>query len=88
MKASTDPEIMGATRTAMSGLPADLQAKVQMNPTIAKFLQDVWGALSDESNFVASRDSGGAKSGLDAIRGSVQEYRSGTIEQPMRSPWA
>ena len=72
MQASSDPEIMGAIRTAMSGSPADLRAAAQKSPAISKFLQDVWGALSDDEddeNVVVPAPN----SGLDAIRSSVQE---------------
>lgn len=70
MQASSDPEIMGAIRTAMSGSPADLRAAAQKNPTISKFLQDVWGALyDDDENTVVLPPN----SGLDAIRSSVQD---------------
>jgi hypothetical protein len=85
MKASSDPEIVGAVRIAMNGSPADLMKEAQRNPNIAKFLQDMWGALEGEDNVSTSINGGTAaaekteapKSGLDAIRNNFQ----GTVTQ-------
>ena len=77
LKASSDPEIMGAIRTAMNGSPADLRAAAQTNPTIAAFLQEVWSVLSEDDggddNAAATTTSASDKSGLDSIRNSLQD---------------
>ena len=66
MKASTDPAIMEAIRTAMSGSPADLQRAAQENPDIATFLEELWGALDNDKTTESS-------SGLSALRGSLED---------------
>lgn len=76
MQASTDPEIMGAIRTVMGGSPADLRNAARKNPTIAKFLQEVWGALSYNEDSDDSTAVVAPASGLEAIRSSVQETLS------------
>lgn len=79
LKASSDPEIMGAIRTAMNGSPADLRAAAQKNPTIASFLQEIWSVLDGEGNDndnSAEADTSTKESGLDSIRSSFQETLS------------
>jgi AAA domain (Cdc48 subfamily)/C-terminal, D2-small domain, of ClpB protein len=76
LQASSDPEIMGAIRTAMNGSPADLRAAAQTNPIIEKFLLDIWGAVAESDSVAAAQQS--PKSGLDAVRASVQ----GVMSQP------
>ena len=79
LKASSDPEIMSAIRTAMNGSPADLRAAAQKNPTIAAFLQEIWGVLSDDVDedgttvAASSQATRQEKSGLDAIRSRFQD---------------
>jgi AAA domain (Cdc48 subfamily)/C-terminal, D2-small domain, of ClpB protein len=76
LQASSDPEIMGAIRTAMNGSPADLRAAAQTNPIIEKFLLDIWGAVAESDSVAAAQQS--PKSGLDTVRASVQ----GVMSQP------
>ena len=73
LKASQDPELMEAMRTAMNGSPADLLQKGRDNPKIAKFLQDLWSVLEDEGVPTPPQPQSNGKSGLDAIRGSMQD---------------
>lgn len=74
MKAASDPEIMGAMRTAMNGSPNDLRIAAQKSPVVSKFLQDMWGILADEEELGASTETANVpSSGLDAIRSSFQD---------------
>ena len=50
LKASTDPEIMGAIRTAMNGSPADLMKVGKNNPKVASFLQELWANLESDGS--------------------------------------
>lgn len=69
MQASSDPEIMGAIRTAMNGSPADLKSAAQENPVIAKFLLDVWGTVANDGD---NSVNGVSSSGIDFVRGNVK----------------
>ena len=71
MRASSDQEIMGGIRTAMSGSPADLLKLAQKNPTVGNFLQELWDAMEEGEN----RKTNGVKesSGLNAIRSSFHD---------------
>jgi len=87
MRASSDPEIMGAIRTAMNGSPVDLLKLAQQNPTVSEFLQDLWSAMGDgaggangdstnSGTTVPARTNGASpssSSGLNAIRSSFQD---------------
>ena len=48
MEASTYPEIMAAMGTAMKGSPADLLRAGRENPTVARFLEQLWDILDDD----------------------------------------
>lgn len=86
LKASTDPTIMEAIRTAMNGSPADLQRAAQQNPDIASFLQEVWGELSTTAEEPAtSSPSTDSSSGLAALRGSFQDTMAQWGEQEVSS---
>jgi ATP-dependent Clp protease ATP-binding subunit ClpA len=81
VRASSDPEIMGAIQTAMTGSPADLLKMAQTNPTIDTFLRELWGSMGEGDNGIApppklvegKQVGGETKSGLDAIRNSFQD---------------
>jgi len=80
MEASTNPEIMAAMGTAMKGSPADLLRAGRENPTVAHFLEQLWDILDDDDAVTFKKANGSLetvnrvpKSGLDAIRSSVQE---------------
>ena len=74
LEASRDPELMEAMRTAMNGSPADLLQRGRDNPKIAKFLQELWAILEEDGvPTPAQPESNPVQSGLDAIRGSLQE---------------
>ena len=75
LKASQDPELMEAMRTAMNGSPADLLKQGRDNPKIAKFLQELWSIL-EEDGVPTPSQSELAGSGLDAVRNSLQETLS------------
>lgn len=77
LKASQDPELMDAMRTAMNGSPADLLKRGRDNPKIAAFLKDLWALLEEDGvSSPAQSEPDAATSGLDAIRGSLQETLS------------
>lgn len=82
LEAASDPDIMGAIRTAMNGSPADLLEASRGNPTVAAFLQRLWHVMedtttdSDDSSFaantpVASTIPPEERSGLQSIRASI-----------------
>jgi len=88
MEAASDPTIMGAMQTAMSGSPADLLRAGRDDPKVADFLQRLWTVLDmAEGGPAASAAAAappppssppapavnGGGSGLDAIRDSVQK---------------
>jgi hypothetical protein len=73
LKASQDPELMEAMRTAMDGSPADLLEKGRSNPKIAQFLHDLWTVLEDDGVPTSPQPSKSDLSGLAAIRGSIQD---------------
>ena len=78
LKASTDPEVMGAIRTAMNGSPADLRAAAQTNPAIASFLRELWSVMeADDTSSSSVND----KSGLNGIRSSFQDTLSQWSDQ-------
>jgi len=73
MEAASDPDLMGAMRTAMGGSPADLLKAGRDNPKVVSFLKKLWGAI-DETTAIASTENNASKpSGLDAIRGSIED---------------
>ena len=47
MEAASDPDLMGAMRTAMGGSPADLLKAGRDNPKVASFLKKLWGAIDE-----------------------------------------
>jgi AAA domain (Cdc48 subfamily)/C-terminal, D2-small domain, of ClpB protein len=88
LKASSDPKIMDAIRTAMNGSPADMLKLAQRDPDVANFLQDLWSKLEGDGNTsaspnardttnVVSANGNAASSGLDTIRANVQASLNG-----------
>lgn len=75
IKAATDPEIMGAIRTAMNGSPADLLELGRDNKNVASFLRDLYAIMDEktEEPSTVSVNGGASSSGLTAIRQSMQE---------------
>jgi hypothetical protein len=64
---------MGAMQTAMGGSPADLLKAGRDNPKVASFLKKLWSVI-DEPPTAATKTNGSTNpSGLDAIRGSVED---------------
>lgn len=87
LKASQDPELMSAMRTAMNGSPADLLKQSQNNPRIAQFLKDLWSLLEEDGvPTPAQPESTSGKSGLDVMRGSLQETISQLNESANGKP--
>jgi len=81
MESATDPDIMKAMQTAMSGSPADLLKAGRQNPKVADFLQRLWTALdmdteTNASSSTTSPEEREPKSGLDAVKGAVEEWTS------------
>ena len=82
LKASSDPEIMGAMRTAMNGSPADLLKAGRENPAVAEFLEELWGVMEGDDIDVPSAPtamesvSNSVESGLGAIRASFEDSMS------------
>ena len=74
MEAASDPDLMGAMRTAMGGSPADLLKAGRGNPKVASFLKKLWSAIDDTTAAgESSASSSPTPSGLDAIRGSIED---------------
>ncbi|CAB9518151.1 protein ClpB [Seminavis robusta] len=75
MEASSDPVIMQAMRTAMDGSPAQLLQAGRENPAVAKFLERLWAVLDKDGTKTPTTQppSVNGNSGLDAIRGAVEE---------------
>jgi hypothetical protein len=73
MEAASDSDLMGAMQTAMGGSPADLLKAGRDNPKVASFLKKLWSVI-DEPPTAATKTNGSTNpSGLDAIRGSVED---------------
>lgn len=88
LKASQDPELMEAMRTAMDGSPADLLRKGRENLKVANFLKELWAILEEDGVSTPSPPEAmadAAKSGLDAIRGSFQDTISQWTETAKES---
>jgi ATP-dependent Clp protease ATP-binding subunit ClpA len=76
MEAASDPDLMGAMRTAMGGSPADLLKAGRDNPKVASFLKKLWGAIDETTATAMSTEntSNASKpSDLNAIRGSIED---------------
>jgi hypothetical protein len=77
MEAASDSDLMGAMQTAMGGSPADLLKAGRDNPKVASFLKKLWSVIDERpSSFAATQKTNGSTnnpSGLDAIRGSVED---------------
>ena len=74
MEASSDPVIMQAMRTAMDGSPAQLMEAGRENPAVAKFLERLWAIMDKDGTMTpANTINGKESSGLESIRGAVQE---------------
>jgi hypothetical protein len=96
MEAASDPDLMGAMQTAMGGSPADLLKAGRDNPKVASFLKKLWGAIDETTTAngeTINNKSSSRPSGLDAIRGSIEDavstwtnpvadkFASGLVEQ-------
>ena len=87
LEAASDPDIMGAVRTAMNGSPADLLEASRNSPTVANFLERLWAVIEEDGenestqqsvNGSADMNNEASSSGLGAIRASIQA--SGLIQ--------
>lgn len=82
MEAASDPDIMRAMQTAMSGSPADLLKVGRENPRVADFLQRLWKSLNmaDEGNGTLQQQpvvNGDPKNGVGA---KVESWTSASAE--------
>ena len=77
LRATANPDLMQALRTAMDGTPADLVQASQANPHVANFLEELWGVMTEDDDVDVSLNGSAQPSGLDAIKNGVSAGLNG-----------
>jgi len=79
MEAASDPEIMRAMQTAMSGSPADLLKVGRENPRVADFLQRLWNSLNMDDGVSTQQQRIGGDSN-NGVGGMAEGWASASAE--------